>query len=259
MHETSALYKRLLAGAHRVETRVAIGETGLLIDEKNNTITFGGVRILVARSGADDGYSEQHLMSVSTHSQVFSNDKPEVGCCVSSEIDLEMLKPAGEIPRMALVVPYVRLTNGVEYSEWIQKGVYYIDTRSSNKDDAGIEILKLHGYDAMMKAEQDYTGSALSWPNTDLNVAKDIARLMGVEVDPDTLAMLTNGYAVQLPSGYTCREVLGYIAAMYAGCFVMSDIGQLRLIQLNGMPAETRYLVDSSGYAITFGGDRIKV
>lgn len=259
MQETSALYKRLFSGPHRVETRVAIGDVGVLIDGRGDSILFGGTRILVARSGADAGYDESILMSVATISQVFSNDKPEVGCCVSGEIDLEMLKPAGEIPRMAQVVPYIRLTDGVEYSEWIQKGVYYVDTRSNNNDDSGVNVLTLHGYDAMMKAEQDYTGSALPWPNTDIHVVQDIARMMGVQVEPETLAILSMGYTVQLPVSYTCREVLGYIAAMYAGCFIMSDLGELKLIQLNGIPKETRYLVDNAGYAITFGGTRIKV
>ena len=119
MQETSALYKRLFAGAHRVETRVAIGDVGILIDERGGSISFGGVRILVARSGAEAGFDESILMSVTTMSQVFSEDKPEVGCCVSSEIELTMLKPSGEIPRMAQVVPYVRLTDGVDYSEWM--------------------------------------------------------------------------------------------------------------------------------------------
>ena len=259
MHETSSLYKRLFAGVHRVETRVAIGDVGVLITERGDSISFGGMRILVARSGADSGYGENLLMSVATIRQVFSNDKPQVGCCVAGEIDLDMIKPAGELPRMAQVVPYIRLTDGKEHSEWIQKGVYFVDTRSSNKDDTGLEILTLHGYDAMMKAEQDYAGSALSWPNTDLKVAQDIAGIMGVRLEAETVQKLDKGYVVQHPSGYTCREVLGYIAAMYAGSFVMSDLGELKLIQLNGIPKETRYLIDNAGYAITFGGTRIKV
>ena len=62
MHETSALYKKLFAEPHRVETRVAIGDVGVLISERGETITFGGIRILVARSGADAGYGENILM-----------------------------------------------------------------------------------------------------------------------------------------------------------------------------------------------------
>ncbi len=232
MHETSSLYKRLFSGTHRLETRVEIG-------------------------GVD--YGENVLMSVVTTRQVFSNDKPQVGCCVAGEIDLEMLKPAEALPRMARIVPYVRLTDGVECSEWIQKGVFYVDTRSNNKDDSGTEILSLHGYDAMLKAEQDYTGSNLAWPNTDINVVQDIARIMGTGLEAETAAKLNMAYTLQLPSGYACREVLGYIAAMYAGCFIMSDLGELKLVQLNGIPKETNYLIDRGGYAITFGRTRILV
>lgn len=258
MQNTSAVYKRLLAGAHRVETRVAIGEVGVLINERGASITFGGTRILTARSGADGGYDEGILMNVATSCRVFSNDKPEVGCCVSGELELKMLKPAGEIPRMAQVVPYVRLADDTEHSEWIQRGVFYIDTRES-ENNAGVETLTLHGFDAMMKSEQDYSGAALAWPNTDVNVVRDIARLMGVQVEAETISKLNKRYTVQLPVNYTQREVLGYVAAMYAGCFIMSNLGELKLVQLNGVPRETRYLVDNVGYAITFGGTRIRV
>lgn len=259
MHETSALYKQLLSEPHVVETRVAIGETGRLIDEWNNTITFGGLGILVGRSGADAGYTESMLKSVTTLSQVFSRNKPEVGCCVSSELDLVMIKPAGDIPRMAQVVPYVRLSNGIVHSEWIQKGVYYVDTRANNADDSTIRVLKLHCYDAMLKAEQDYIGDRLQWPSTDLQVVQDIAELMEVSIEPETAQLLNRAYEVQLPVGYTRREVLGYIAAMYAGCFIMSDAGELRLLRLNGIPKETRYLIDQNGFTLTFGGIRIRV
>ena len=55
------------------------------------------------------------------------------------------------------------------------------------------------------------------------------------------------------------REILGYIAAMYAGNFIMSDDGKLRLVRLNEIGIETHYLVDTAGYVLTFGGDRILV
>ena len=67
------------------------------------------------------------------------------------------------------------------------------------------------------------------------------------------------GYMIQYPAGYSQREVLGYIAAAYAGCFIISDIGELKLIVLGGIPKESRVLVDGAGLAITFGGTRILV
>ncbi|MBO4939237.1 MAG: hypothetical protein J6C98_09635 [Oscillospiraceae bacterium] len=259
MRETTDLYRQIQAGDHWAETRLTIGESGRLIDEYGSTITFGGAAVSVGSSGADSGFGEDKLISVSTSSRMFSQEGIAVGSCVSGEIDVELIKPAGEIVRMARLVPYVRITDGEQHSEWIQKGVYYIDTREENSDDSGIMIFKLHGYDAMLKAEADYPESALDWPAADIDVVREIAAFMDVALDPRTVDAMTKAYPVQYPGEYSCREVLGYIAAMYCGCFVMSDLGELRLITLGGMPVETRYLIESSGSAITFGGDRILV
>lgn len=259
MQATSELYRNLLDTDHRKETRVAIGEIGKLITKQGDAITFGGTGILVGSSGADGGYGESLLISVETDSYLFTQDMPEVGCCICSRIRLEMIKPLGEIPRRARLVPYTRLTDGERYSEWIQKGVYYIDTRKKKEDGSGIEKIIIDGYDAMRMADQDYPHSELDWPAADLDVVKEIAQLMGVAVDARTEAIMKHGYRVQYPAGYTCREVLGYLAAMYAGSFIMSDLGELRLVLLNGIPEETRYLIASAGRPITFGGVRVLV
>ena len=127
------------------------------------------------------------------------------------------------------------------------------------EDGSSIEKIKLHGYDDMLKAEQDYPASTLAWPARDIDVVREIAAFIGVSIDPRTIPIINRGYTIQYPTGYSCRDVLGYIAAMYAGCFVMSDIGELRLITIYGIPRETRYLIDRNGAAITFGGVKILV
>lgn len=259
MQKTSDLYQELLATNYKTETRLAIGETGRLITKQGDSITFGGTSILVGATGADGGYDETILISLGTESRVFGEETPTVGCCVAGEIDIEMLKPVGEIPKQARLVPYVRLTDGVRYSEWIQKGVFYLDTRQKKEDGTNIEQLVIHGYDAMLKAEQTYPASKLSWPAKDIDVVREIAEFLDVSVDSRTAALMTWGYRIQYPAEYSCREVLGYIAAMYAGCFVMSDLGELRLVALNEIPAETRYLIATAGQPITFGGVRILV
>lgn len=259
MQKTSALYQELLSADHSVETRLAIGETGVLITKQGEAITFGGVSILTGSSGADGGYDETMLMSMETDSRVFSEDTPSVGDCISRQIDIEMLKPFGEIPTRARMVPYVRLTDGYRFSEWIQKGVFYIDTRTKKEDGSTVEKIVIRGYDDMLKAEQDYPASPLAWPARDIDVVREIAAFIGVALDPRTIPIINRGYTIQYPAGYSCRDVLGYIAAMYAGCFVMSDIGELRLVTIYGIPKETRYLIDRSGAAITFGGVKILV
>lgn len=265
MQQTSELYKQLLADYQagnpdvKTETRLAIGKTGTLITKRGESITFGGVSILVGATGADGGYDESLLVSMKADFRVFSEEVPSVGGCVAAEIDVDMLKPLGEIPRQARLAPYVRLTDGIRFSEWIQKGVFYIDTREKLEDGSSIEKIRIHGYDDMLKTEQDYPASRLSWPARDMDAVREIAEFIGVSVDSRTVSLMSRGYIIQYPGEYSCREVLGYIAAMYAGCFVMSDLGELRLVTLNGIPPETRYLIAAAGQPITFGGVRILV
>ena len=259
MHVVSELYKDLLSKDARREVRLAIGETGNLITKRGEKITFGGVSILVGATGADGGYDESTLISMSTENSVFSENMPEVGCCIAGEIDIEMIKPYASIPKKGRMVPYVRLTDGSRFSEWIQKGVFYIDTRESKKDGSSIERIVIHGFDDMLKAEQEYPESSLQWPAKDIDVVREIARFMDIDIDKRTISRMTDGYRIQYPAGYSCREVLGYLAGMYAGCFIMSDLGELQLVSLNEIPPETRYLITAAGEAITFGGVRILV
>lgn len=259
MQNTTALYRKILADPnHWFETSVVIGDSGNLITERGETILFGGFAIRVAASGADDGFGENIVLSVSTTSQLFSND-PEIGKAVSAEIDLKMLNPSGDIPRMGVVIPYVRVCKEDEQSEWLQQGVFYIDTREISDNDNDLDVITIHGYDAMMKAEQDYASTSLNWPAVDTDIVSEIAGEMGVSVDPRTWEIMTDGYTFPLPTNYTLREMLGYIASMYVGCFIMTETGRLRLVTLLELPKETNHLIDSVGDAITFGGERILV
>lgn len=259
MQATSALYRRLMADEnHFFETRVVIGESGNLITENNEQITFGGWHIVVARSNPESGFGENILWSVSTNHSMFNND-PEIGQAIAGEIDIQMLNPSGDIPRMSVVIPYVRVRTEDEQSEWIQQGVFYIDTREVSKNDDNVELLTLHGFDAMLKAEQAYAETNLNWPAKDIDIVREIAGKMGVSVDQRTVQMMTGNYKLPLPTNYSMREYFGYIASMYVGCFIMSDIGELRLVSLLELPPDKGYLVDNAGYSITFGGTRILV
>ena len=262
MQETSKRYKDLLADeTHWVETRLSIGEAGNLITEGWDKLVIGGIGILTGASGADAGFDESVLYSIDTEQRIFSGNVPAVGSCVAAEIEVKMLKPKGEIHRQARLTPYIRLTDGIRPSEWVQKGVFFIDTREEDTTSDALKILTIHGYDAMLKAEADYPPSKLKWPARDIDVVREIAEAMGVDVDMRTVEIMTSGYLVQLPAGYSQRETLGFLAAMYGGCFIMSDLGELRLVCLNALPPETRILVTGGAdrSTITFGGVRIRV
>ena len=231
MQTTSALYNTILADSnHWFETRVLI----------NNVV-----------------YDETKLFSVNTHVEMFQGT-PTLGKAVAGEISIKMLKPSVEIPAMAQIKPQVRVCNASNQSEWLAQGIYYIDTRETTKNQDGLDVLTIHGYDGMLKAEQMYNGR-ITGTSTDIQMVNEIAYQMGANVDARTTALMTNAYTIPLPTGYSYREVLGYIASMYVGCFVMSEVGELRLVSLLELPPETNYLIDQVGDAILFGGDRILV
>lgn len=253
MQDTSQIanYAELLTAEHIVETKIAI----------NNV-----------------EYNESVLLSVSTTGGLFADSVPMVGSCVSGEIDLSLLMPQESIPRMAVIKPYIRLVghvigcvaglavagisvvgteSGDKYSGWLQKGVYFIDTRSVTANDDGVDVLSVHGFDAMLKAEAPYPADTTTYPQSDIYVVNTIAHAMGINVDARTTAMMNKNYQINLPATYTMREVLGNIASMYAGNFIISDVGELRLVGLTDIGVDTRLLTDEQGNHITFGTDEI--
>lgn len=199
-------------------------------------------------------FGEDVVRSIQTKSEMFQDD-PEIGKAVSAEIDVEMLTPSAELPQMAEMRPFVRVCAEGRQSEWIPQGVFYIDTRSRSKNQSAFSVLTIHGFDAMMKAEQPFQSNTITGDSTDTDMVDEIASILGVEVDPRTYDIMTSGYTVPLPTGYSCREVLGFIGSMYVGSFVMTEEGKLRLVSILELPPETNYLITEEAENITFGYD----
>ena len=188
-----------------------------------------------------------------------------IGHSISRQISAQFV-PVGEIPRMAEIRPYVRVRLDEHVSEWIPKGVFYIDTREA---DEASGTLTIHGYDAMLLyGGEPYLleGDVGSWPRSAALVVADIAGRMGLELDPRTV--IDPDVAVSFPNDWTLRETLGYIAAAHCGNWTITDAGKLRLVPLWSIPEydpdepggeETSLLIDQHGDYITFGGVRIIV
>ena len=234
MHKVSNLFLTLLADKyHRVETKLSIA----------------GVE-----------YSQADIVkdSLRVYGGLYSTFG--IGNCSARQIDFEII-PKGDIPRQAEIKVYARLVSGEQASEWIPKGVFFFSTR---KTDRVTGVLSVHGYDAMLKAEQTWLDSsydAQNWPMPVWTAVNDIAARMGVAVDSRT--QLNTAFPVQYPvdseGDMTMREALGRIAVANAGNWIITDEGKLLLVRLNSMPKETNHLVTETGSAITFGGVRILV
>ena len=208
-------------------------------------------------------YEQDRLSPPETSGSLFPDGKPSVGNCISRQLDLTIFPAGRTIPRMAEIKLETRLVikdtltgEVLQASEWIPKGTFYIDTRETDKVTG---VMTIHGYDAMLKAEQMLLTETTEddWPKPMDEVVEEIAKRMGVKVDSRTV--ISHTMMVGYPLEYTMREVLGYTAAAHCGNWIITDAGELRLITLNCIPPETSYLVDEDGYAITFGGVRIIV
>lgn len=279
MQQTSALYRQILAmDNHWFETKVRIngtdfGESSLMSVSTSSSMFSGDPEIGKAISAEIDLSMIAPSISIPRMAKI--EPFVRIGAKLISPIRVSVnqgiltLDNGSSISNDILtindatiedsIVVFDRAEYETVYSEWLPKGVFYIDTRERSRNDSKLKILTIHGYDAMLFAEQNYSSTELDWPAVDISIVNEIASMMGVPVDPRTAQIMTEGNVLPLPANYSLREVLGYIASMYAGSFIMSETGELRLVTLLELPEETSYLIDNAGDAITFGGDRILV
>lgn len=136
-------------------------------------------------------YGMDKIVSMRTSSALFDG-AVSVGNTIAGTIDVSLIASSNSVPTMAELRPYVRAVNDSQQSEWLPKGVYYIDTREYDKETG---VLYLSGMDAMLKGEQDYmtSGAQGTWPAVDINILCDIADRLELGDDEFT--------AIASPSG----------------------------------------------------------
>lgn len=204
MITTSAIYNSLWANpAHEVETKVVIDGTTYNMD----------------------------AISTDSIPRVYGSlySTPSAGGVASRQFDLS-IKLTATPARCGQVSFFVRLKAGATTSEWIPKGVFFIDTR---KYDEETGFTTLHGFDAMLRMEQPYFqgGSVGTWPRASSVLIAEICQRIGVTLDPRTV--LNDNFLVEMPStDLKMREVASYVAAYHGGNWVITDEGKLNLVPL---------------------------
>lgn len=205
------------------------------------------------------------MVEASVAGSLFAENRPSVGSCVSRQVHI-IIRDAANFSRRAKIRLFSRVELGEQVSEWIPKGVFYIDTREPDEISG---TLTIHGYDAILlhggetyRAEDDVG----TWPRAADVVVNDLAARFGVELDERTV--IDPDILVSFPNDWTCRELLGYIGAAHGGNWTVTDEGKLRLVPLWSIPdydpeepeePKTSLLIDQDGNYITFGGVRIIV
>ena len=242
MQPTSETYKALLAAGAPKDFRALIW-----ITESANPI----INI----------YDQTKIVSATTRASMLDTQLT-IGNCIAKELNLIIRNYAGMrvIPRMARIRMQFRLNDGTTQSEWINKGIFWIDTR-----DEGNGVLQIDAFDAMLRAEQPFmqSGNQGQWPRSDLTIVNQIATRISAPLDTRTAEIITQNYQIQYPGygegAYTCRELLAYIGMMYGGNWVITDDNRLRLIVLGDLPGDgDQYLAAGNKY-LTIGGYRIVV
>ena len=218
MHSVSSTYNQIVAQeSHKFETRV----------------TIANVEYVQKREGR-----KGTLRSVITRGHTFGTNTIQFGKADSREIELEIFGNSSRIPRNAKIDVSVRAMTEDEssVSEWIPKGTFYIDTRSSDSqlinDD---EVISIVGMDVMMRGEKLFDTFPNAWlqegKTTAIAAMEYAARALRVTVDDRTYTIMNQrDFEIPLPTQYTIRETLGNIAALYGGSFIINDFGYLQLI-----------------------------
>ena len=202
MITTSTTYKEIIAGTHGFEHRIIIGSG-------DSAHIFGA----------------NSIRSLKISGGLFAENDFSLGGCFAREVEVQFYPGTYIPPRMSAIEVQFRATSPASVSEWLTAGFFFFDTRE--KDDSGMMTVK--GYDAMLKGEKTYIdpGDVGNWPKKMSEVAADIASKMSVTLDP---RCTFQNYDVQLPTGYTMREILGYIAAAHCANWVITPGGMLRMI-----------------------------
>lgn len=204
-----------------------------LISDPNHTVE--------CRIKIDDiYYYSDSIISMKSDCDIFSGSAPVVGQCISTKLTASLYLPIHSIPRRAKCVVETRLTNGSLTSAWLKQGEFYIDKRRHSRNG----VLDLECFDAMMKADKLMfvgDGEQEYWPKTDIDVVNIIAdEFLDVPLDSHTESIISEEYDIQFPGygdgGYTARQVLGYIGAMYGGNWIIDDYGHLKLLKLSDFP-----------------------
>lgn len=180
------------------------------------------------------GTKEYTAISAPRIDRAVMNAPLTVGSCTAATLNLSILTE-DNIAASAPIVILGRLTDGVNYSEWLEFGTFYINQRDTSYEG----LITVDCYDAMLKANQTYLqegSSSTEWPKTMKTVVEEIAQRIGVSVDPRTQINVGGDYIVPEPVDLTMTQVLGYIGACHGGNWIITEDNALRLVPLVTAP-----------------------
>ncbi|MGG7215243.1 hypothetical protein ACQPUY_16815, partial [Clostridium nigeriense] len=155
-----------------------------------------------------------------------------IGATTSQSLDLTLLNKGDMVYGTSTIKVEIGLKIG-NTIEYIPIGIYNID--DIEKTDYTIKIT---AFDNMIKFERNFS-TTLGDTLTLQQVASELTRITGVQFT-GTLP----SYTVKKLEGFSCREVLGYLASICGGNAVITRDGKFTIIT----PKDVNYSIGTANY-----------
>ena len=155
-----------------------------------------------------------------------------IGATTSQILDLTLLNKGDMVYGTSTIKVEIGLKIG-NTIEYIPMGIYNID--DIEKTDYTIKIT---AFDNMMKFERNFT-TTLGDTLTLQQVASELTRITGVQFTGNLPA-----YPVKKLEGFSCREILGYVASLCGGNAIITRDGKFTIV----IPKDNSYSIGTSNY-----------
>lgn len=155
-----------------------------------------------------------------------------IGATTSQSLDLTLLNKGDMVYGTSTIKVEIGLKIG-NTIEYIPMGIYNID--DIEKTDYTIKIT---AFDNMMKFEKNFI-SNLGDTLTLQQVVNELVRITGVQF----IGTLPS-YSVKKLEGFSCREILGYVASLCGGNAIITRDGKFTIVT----PKDNSYSIGTSNY-----------
>ncbi|GAA0684897.1 hypothetical protein [Clostridium cadaveris] len=190
----------------------------------------------------DKIFTNEDIVDIKIDGNMQPQDGFMIGVTPSNMLDLTILNSGDTIYSTNQIKVEIGLNIGSTI-EYILMGYYNIDDIVKTKYN-----IKITAFDNMIKFEIPYF-SNLGDTATLQQVVNELANKTGVEFTGSLPA-----YNVKKLEGFTCREVLGYVASLCGGNAVITREGKFTIVT----PKEVEYTITPDNYIPPFNLEEVK-
>lgn len=222
-----------------------LGEPAGYIDPLYAQLVYDQNRDFIVKVEVDGvEYGSYVLIDFSIENSLSLSDELELGTVIPNKLTIRF-RMHSQFPPNAKIVPYIALKSDnltwdeadmawedAEFpweggtTDWIPLGEFYVDNRTKDRD-----IWTYVCYDRLIFADMPYV-SQLNYPTSMQAVWDEICEQIGFTYDASVV--IDPSYTIPAgPAGFTCRQVMGFIASANAACAYMGKDGVLRFRKIS--------------------------